>query len=90
VIFITLMGFVVGTHGAFGWTWGYSFMEPLFFLTMDYLIVIFGGGDSLLYGGWSSSGLVLLSYLRLMDHSLDIWILATLCVIFLECPSDYI
>jgi len=24
VIFITLMGLAAGTHGAFGWIWGYT------------------------------------------------------------------
>jgi hypothetical protein len=43
-------------------------MEPLLFLIVDYLVEIFGGGDSLLYGGWSDNGLVLLSYL--LPHNL--------------------
>jgi hypothetical protein len=46
----------------------HTFMEPLLFLIVDYLMEIFGGGDSLLYGGWSSNGLVLLSYL--LPHNL--------------------
>jgi hypothetical protein len=52
VIFITLMGFESGTHGAFGWIWGYT-PSPLLFLIVDYLMEIFVGGDSLLYDGWS-------------------------------------
>jgi hypothetical protein len=31
---------------------GYIYMEPLLFLALDYLMEIFGGGDSLLYSGW--------------------------------------
>jgi hypothetical protein len=92
VIFITLIEFAASTHGAFGWTWGHiSFIEPLLFLTMDDLMEIFGRGDPLLYGEWSSSGLVLLSCLCLMDHSLFIWIFATSCVIFvLVHPNAYV
>lgn len=49
------------------------------------------GEDSLLHGGWSSCGLVLLLCLCLMDHSIDTWMHATSCVIFfLDHLSDYV
>jgi hypothetical protein len=48
----------------------HTFMEPLLFLTVDHLMVIFGGGDSLLYGWmvilWRGS-----IFMPLLDGSLS-------------------
>jgi hypothetical protein len=53
---------------------GYIFMEPLLFLALDYLMEIFGGGDSLLYGGWSWLMVILwfgATFMPLLDGSLS-------------------
>jgi hypothetical protein len=83
VFFITLTKYPWSFRMDF---WGYTFMELLLFLIVDYFMESVGGGASLLYGGWSwLMILVLLSCLCLMDHSLDIWMLATSCFIFFLC-----
>jgi hypothetical protein len=87
VIFITLMKFEVGIIVSFWMDWGYThsfFAWRRYFLTE---LVFWVGEDSLLFGGWSWLIVflwfwMLFSCLCFMDHSLDIWMLATSSVIF--------
>jgi hypothetical protein len=91
----TLMGFVASSHGAFDRLPGDTPSWSFFF---SWHLIIWGGylggGVSLLFlmdghGWWSYHGFgATCMPFWLMDHSLDIWMLAISCVIFvLEHPS---